>query len=142
MATSFLVESAGCSAVVYRGRLLHLRGGVDSAAAKREKTVLGTIVAHEAWNHNQYRYSFVVNGASYLGLGHPPNEPSKIGDQVLVYYDPSNPAKNDLNDFADMATQVLGPVPLCLFGVFAVVFFVWRQRKKMAPPPLPSGVSG
>ncbi len=142
MATSFLVECAGCSAVVIGAVFFICEAAVDSAVAKREKTALGIIVSHEAWNHNQYRYSFVVNGASYVGLGHPPNEPAKIGDQVLVYYDPSNPAKNASKDFADMATEALGPVPLCLLGVGAVVFFIWWQRKKMAPPPLPRGASG
>jgi len=110
---------------------------VDSAVAKRQKTAFGIIVAHEAWNHNQYRYSFAANGASYLGLGHPPNEHPAIGDQVLVYYDPSDPAKSALKDFADMETDALGPVFACLLGVGAVVFYIWQQRRKMKPPPPP-----
>lgn len=104
---------------------------VDSVIAKREKTVLGTIVAHEVANHNQYRYTFMVNGGSYAGFGHPPNGPSEIGDQLRVYYDPSNPAKNALVDFAVSEVEVLGPVPLCLLGAGAFGFYVWRRRKRL-----------
>lgn len=115
----------------FLGAVLGVYGAiVDSVVAQRERTVLGILVTHEVANHNQYRYRFVVNGTSYLGLGHPPSELAKVGDQILVYYDPEEPARNALVDFADAEIEALGPVPLCLVGVGVVAFLIWWQRRK------------
>jgi hypothetical protein len=57
--------------------------------------------------------------------------PPKSANNYLCYYDPNNPAKNALADFEDLEIQALGPVPLCLFGVGALAFYIWRQRKKL-----------
>jgi hypothetical protein len=103
---------------------------VDRSVSKRERTAVGTITAHEPESHNQYRYTFVVNDMSYVGLGHPAKEPAQIGEQVLVYYDSDGPQNNALEGFADLSTDALVPVPAMMFVIGAIATSIWWQRRK------------
>jgi len=102
---------------------------VNRAIAEKQKTVVGTIIAHEPANHNRYGYTFVLGGKSHTGWETPRKENPRIGQRVLVYYDPSNPAKNALTDFNELAARSLGPVPLLLFGIGAVAFVILFRRR-------------
>src|ERR1700683_57890 len=105
----------------------------DDAIAQRQQTTQGVITAHDLANHNQYGYTFYVNGKSYTGWQSPRTNELQVGKQVLVYYDPVDPAKNALTDFDDLSVQRLGPVPLLMFGIGAVAVFIFvRRRKRVA----------
>jgi len=109
---------------------------VDRTVAQRETIINGTITAHEPANHNRYGYSFSVNGKSYSGWGSPRKEEPHIGQQVTVFYDPVDPTTNALTDFADLATNSLGALPMLLFGIGAVAFFIRYRRRQARPPKL------
>ena len=108
---------------------------VDRTVAKREQTKDGTITAHEPANHNQYRYSFSVNGRSYSGRESPRKEEPRIGQRVTVFYDPLDPTKNALTDFGDLEMESLGPVPMVLVGIGGVALFI-RQRRRAHLTPI------
>ena len=110
--------------------------GNDRTIAQREKTTNGRIAAHEPANHNRYGYSFSVNGKSYSGWESPGKEEPHIGQQVTVFYDPVDPARNALTDFADLEMDSLGPVPVLLFGIGAVALFIRYRRRRARPATL------
>jgi hypothetical protein len=103
---------------------------VDRTVAKREKITNGTITGHEPANHNRYGYSFSVNGKSYSGWESPRKEEPHIGQQVTVFYDPVDPTKNALTDFAELETNSLGPVSMLLLGMGAVALFIRYRRRR------------
>jgi hypothetical protein len=103
---------------------------VDRDIAARERTVQGVINAHEPANHNRYGYVFSVRGKSFSGWQSPGKEGLEIGKQVLVYYDPIDPDKNARTEFQDLGTNALGPVPLMLFGIGAVAWYIRARRAK------------
>jgi len=102
----------------------------DRAVAGRQQTTQGIVTAHEPANHNQYVYVFSANGRSYTGRESPKKHALEVGKQVVVYYDPFNPARNALTDFAELSTESLGPVPLLVFGVGGLTVFILRRRRK------------
>ena len=102
----------------------------DQATASREQTIGGRIVSHDPPNHNRYGYEFVVNGRVYTGWSIPVNGEFKIGQQVLVYYDPLDPAKSQLDDFAENGYRIIGPVFACLCGICCVSVFIILQRRR------------
>lgn len=103
---------------------------VDRDIAAREQTTQGVITAHQPANHNRYGYVFSVGGKSFTGWETPGKDGREIGKQVLVYYDPLNPNKNELIEFRDLGTNILGPVPTMLFGIGAVAWYIRAQRRK------------
>ena len=100
--------------------------------AQREKTTNGSITAHEPTNHNRYGYSFSVDGKPYSGWEIPRNKELHIGQQLTIFYDPIDPTKNAITDFADLEMDSLGPVPLLLFGIGAIALFIGYRRAKPA----------
>jgi Protein of unknown function (DUF3592) len=112
---------------------------VDRTVAQREKTTDGRITAHEPANHNRYGYSFSVSGESYSGWESPRKEEPHIGQQVTVFYDPADPTKNALTDFAELETDSLGPVPMLLFGIGSVALFIRYRRRRGRPAPQAAG---
>ena len=102
----------------------------DRTVAQREKTTNGRITAHEPANHDRYGYSFSVDGKPYSGWDSPRNEEPHVGQQITVFYDPADPTKNALTDFADLETDSLGPIPLLLFGIGAVALFIRHRRRE------------
>jgi hypothetical protein len=104
---------------------------VDRAIATREQTTQGVITAHETENHNRFGYAFTVNGKSFTGWESPGKEGLDIGQPVLVYYDPLNPSKNALTEFGDRGLNSLGPVPMMLFGIGAVTWYITARRRKI-----------
>jgi len=108
----------------------------DGEVAKRERTVLGTITAHQPANHNRYGYTFSLNGQSYSGWETPRKEEPLIGQLVTVYYDPADPTQNALTDFAELKIESLGPLPVLLLGIGGLVFFVLQRGRRPTTPIL------
>ena len=101
----------------------------DQITAARQKTTFGQIVSHDPSNHNRFGYQFGVNGKMYAGWEIPATQDYQIGQQVLVYYDPLDPNKSQLADFADNRSRILGPVSFCLFGICAVALYILLRRR-------------
>jgi hypothetical protein len=103
----------------------------DQLRAAREKTEYGQIVSHDPPNHNRFGYQFRVGGKVYSGWAIPSADDYKIGQQVLVYYDPLDPDKSALADFAETGYRVLGPVSFCLFGICGVTLVIFLRRRSI-----------
>jgi len=98
--------------------------------AAREKTITGAITAHEPANHNTYVYTFAIEGKAYTGRQIPDKRKLAIGQQVCVYYDPRDPAKNSLIDFDEVAMGNLGPAAFAFWLSAAAIVFIFVQRRK------------
>lgn len=105
---------------------------LDRRIAARQQTTYGAVVAHEPANHNRFGFAFVLNGRTYHGWEYPQNREYRIGEQVVVYYDPANPARSALTQFDELSLRAFGPVPLAMLGIGAVTFFIYRRRKGFA----------
>jgi Protein of unknown function (DUF3592) len=109
---------------------------VDRPISQREKTTQGTIAAHEPANHNRYGYSFSIDHRSYRGWESPGKQDLRIGQKVTVFYDPLDPSRNALTDFAELEMGSIGAVPMLLVGIGAVaVFIAYRRRHVQQTPP-------
>lgn len=67
--------------------------------ARRGVEVEGRVIAKETENHRFIRYSYVVDGKNYSGLGsagrgNPEFEQLNIGGAVKVFYDPDKPEES------------------------------------------------
>jgi len=90
----------------------------------------GTVITKEPENHNSVRYSYEVGQQTYSGIGHggsgnPSFESLKIGDPLLVYYDPARPSFSCLGypDYyfrSQVAGIVFVLVVLPLVGMFSL----------------------
>ena len=98
--------------------------------AERQKTTYGVVTSHEPANHDRYGYVFSINGQTYHGWEIPTKTEFEMGQQVVVYYDPIEPATNALTDLYEMSLGELGPVPLLVFGIGAVAIFIFLRRRK------------
>jgi hypothetical protein len=107
----------------------------DRKVAERERTALGTVTVHEPANHNRYGYTFAINGHSYSGWESPRRGEPQVGELVTVYYDPNDPTTSALTDFAQLKNESLGPVPLLLFGIGALAFFIRQRRRSRQTMP-------
>lgn len=105
---------------------------VDRRIAAREMTAVGIITRHQPAQHNRYGYTFSVNGQTYSGWETPLRAEPVIGQEVHVYYDPVNPKKNALTDFAELSAGSLGSIPLVLFGVVTVAVVIFLKRHQFA----------
>jgi hypothetical protein len=71
-----------------------------------------------------------VNEKTFNGWESPKKQELEIGKRVVVYYDPQNPKKNALTDFRELGMDSIGPVPMLLFGIGTVAWFIGAQRRK------------
>jgi hypothetical protein len=115
--------------------LIPLIGGIwamvgNHLVALRERTILGTVVEHQADNRSTSIYSFSVDSKVYTGqeLG---SKHKAIGEQVTVYYDPADPERNRLNDFDEEALGLLGLVSFMLILYGIGIFFILHQRRHL-----------
>lgn len=90
--------------------------------AQRGVETTGLVTGKEPENHRFIRYSFRVNGEVHSGFGsaggdNPEFENLKIGDQVKVFYDPSNPNRSFLGNPKTQAGSItLGVLFLSVVG--------------------------
>lgn len=103
-------------------------------AATRQHTTSGIITAHDPGNHDRYGYSFCVGGRAYYGWDVPRNtEKWRIGQQVTVYYDATDPTTNSLRDFHPEFLEVIRPVPLLIVGITSTLMIIFFLRLRASP---------
>jgi hypothetical protein len=100
----------------------------DQITAAREQTAFGEIVSHDRPNHNRFGYQFAVKGRMYTGWAIPSTD-YEIGQKVLVYYDPLDPDKSQLDDFAENGYRIIGPASFCLLGICGVSLYIFLRRR-------------
>jgi len=108
-----------------------LRMRSDLEVARRQKSTIATITAHDPPNHDRYQYVFTVNGRSYSGWESPDEKRDfHIGEKLAVYYDPLDPSNSALMDFEELAIRAFAPVPMFLATAiaFAVLVIVMRHE--------------
>jgi hypothetical protein len=81
--------------------LLVFDPNADSRFARNGIRSSGEVTAKEADNHRLVRYRYVVNGTLYHGIGsagngNPEFDAIEIGQQVLIFYDSTNPQESRL----------------------------------------------
>jgi Protein of unknown function (DUF3592) len=114
---------------------------VDKEIAARQQTTQGVITAHEPANHNRYGYTFFVNGKIFNGWESPMKRELSVGQDVTVYYDPQDPNKNALTDFAELGLSNLGPLPVVFFGIGLLAWYIgWQRRRHKMSPARPTSV--
>jgi hypothetical protein len=94
------------------------------------QTTQDVVNAHEPANHNRYGHAFAVGGKNFAEWELPAKGELEIGKCVLVYYDPLNLNKNSPTEFRDMGINSLGPVPIILFGIGAIAWYIRTRRLK------------
>ena len=106
----------------------------DHTIAKREGTAIGVITAHKASRSDRYSYTFSVKGEKLEGSSGA-DDRHNIGDQVTVFYDPTDLNKNDLRDYKDLAVRNFALVPFALTGIAGISWYIWYARRCNKPIP-------
>lgn len=107
---------------------------LDRNAAARQQTTFGTVTTHEPANHSRYGYTFTVKGRRYDGWQVPHNsEEWTVGQQVVVYYDAADPARNALRDFTTESDGIIAPVPVLVLSIVIVVLVMMSLRRRAGP---------
>ena len=100
----------------------------DSKIASRERTAQGTVTAHDPANHDSYEYRYTVDGRSYSAWQMPYRVDWHVGQQVVVYYDPTNPGVSSLVEFAQLSEDARAPIPMAMLGIGGVLGFICYRR--------------
>ncbi|HUA37127.1 MAG TPA: DUF3592 domain-containing protein [Candidatus Sulfopaludibacter sp.] len=86
--------------------------------------------------HNTVRYEYHVGGLVFEGqmqswLPNPPLEQLRVGQPLVIYYDPQHPAESVLGDPRPMLQNEMFSVALAAVVVptFIVVTWAWRSRR-------------
>ena len=112
------------------GLIFILSGSIaDRRIAKRQRTTSGRIVHHDPANHNRYGYVFSVNETEFTGWEIPRRD-FRMGEPVVVYYDPLDPSRNALADFAVLAEDQRGPILLLLTGILVVPAYIFIRKRE------------
>jgi hypothetical protein len=87
--------------------------------------------------HNTVRYEYQVGAIKFEGqsqswLPNPPVEKIKVGEPLVIYYDPLNPSRSVLGDPKPMLTNELISVGMVVLAVPTVIVFrlMQYQRRK------------
>src|SRR5262249_49130606 len=110
----------------------------NRVVAPRQQTAMGSLTAGPV-GRNSYRYDFRVSDKEYSDWGTMQGPEPKIGQPVLVYYDPENPGINALARFEYSNSQraldvVLGIVILSFITVLIPVCMIGaRMRRNRSP---------
>ena len=102
----------------------------DRAIAARERTTQGTITAHDPGNHDSYEYTYGVGDRTFRAWQIPSDDVWRLGQQVVVYYDPTDPAVSSLVEFTERSDRNAGPVPALLLGISGIFAFIYFQRRR------------
>ena len=116
--------------------------GIGSAAldwakwhglAERGVEAEGRVIAKEPENHEFVRYSYVVGGETYSGVGsagrgNPEFEQLNTGDRVKVFYDPDNPNESILGDPQEQASSInRGVLFLAVVGPLLTLVLLYHK---------------
>ena len=100
----------------------------------------GTVTALTPQMHNTAGYKYSVTGREFQGSRgswgpNPPLDEMHIGDQVVVYYDPRQPAVSVLGDPRPMLDNEITFVVLAtlMMPTFIVLIMAFRNVKIRAP---------
>lgn len=106
------------------------------------KQIYARVVAKEPENHQTIRYVFDLNGVEYTGsgaagAGNPSFQEIQIGDDVVVFYNPSNPQESILgNPWEDLGAQYTGIMfstivfPILPMAFLLLFWFVIKASRK------------
>jgi hypothetical protein len=105
----------------------------DRDVADRQMKTSATIDLHDPLNHDRYGYTFLVDKRSYSGWAYPNDKRDFIiGESIVVFYDPTDPAKNSPTDFHEVSTGDLFLVPFCLMGAIGLPLFIFFRRRALS----------
>lgn len=103
----------------------------------------GFVTALEPTNHQIVRYSYNVGGREYAGVGHgghgnPRFEDIRVGQKVLVFYDPNNPQYSSLGHpsarlSGNLWVIVLMSLTLPIFIIGSLYRMGFYRRSENAP---------
>ncbi len=113
--------------------LLGVHARRDSVRASREQTTTGVISGHDRGNHDSYEYTYSVGGHTFREWEIPESVEWRIGQQVIVYYDPLDPGESSLVDFDDRRYQDAGPIPFLLLGIAGILGYIGYKRYQNLP---------
>jgi hypothetical protein len=109
----------------------------DWDVAKRQQITWGIVKTHEPSKHDRYGYSFTVNGHAFTGWTGSANHDLHIGQTVIVYYDPVDPANNMPGDFRGAGDRgfAFGFWPILGIGLLALSIHLSRRGYVGGKPP-------
>src|SRR5262249_7655125 len=110
----------------------------NQIVAPRQQTITGSLTAGPV-GRNSYRYTFMVGDTEYSEWGTLEGPERKIGQEVLVYYDPQNPAVNALVRFEYSAGQRawdigVGISVLVFIAALSFVSILVATKARRRPP--------
>ena len=94
----------------------------------RQRSIAGTLSAGPI-SRNTYNYTFSVGANSYSGWGSMYGPEPKIGQQVVIYYDPDDPTVNALGPFEFSARERAWKVGI---GLSLVLFVITGSVKSIS----------
>lgn len=102
----------------------------DFEVAKRQRTTVATVTSRDPPNHDRYGYTFRSEGHQFTGWAYPSDKHEfSMGQQIIVYFDPNDPAKNSNSDFRSVGIGDLFFVPFCVLVMVAFPVFIFFQRR-------------
>ena len=107
-----------------------------SAIATREQTTKGVITAHDPGNHDSYQYSYSVGGRTFHSWQIPYRVAWRLGEQVVVFYDPLEPTVSSLVEFGDRNDEDIGTIQLLLLGIIGILSYIGYRRFRNLRPKL------
>jgi hypothetical protein len=105
--------------------------------AERQRNASAVVAMHDPPNHDRYGYRFLVNGKPFTGWAYPhDNVDYSVGEQLLVYYDPSDPSENSPDNYGEVERDF--PMRVCFILIVMIVvptqiYFRWRTYKRVRP---------
>jgi hypothetical protein len=109
----------------------------DFQIAERQQSAVAVVIAHHPEDHDQYDLRLSVGGSSYIGRDRPVSGDLIVNEHVPVFFDPRDPKRMSLTSFADRGQTELGPVPVLVLGIFAVLGYTayqWKTRPRPVRP--------
>jgi hypothetical protein len=102
----------------------------NAEVGNRQRLASGVVTAYEPSNHNQCRYTFSVQGTRFSGVSSAPKGTVFVGEEVEVYFDPTNPATNSLRDFSATSRGSRGVVFISLAGIFGITGLILYSKTR------------
>lgn len=95
----------------------------------------GKIIELHPEHHNTARYGYLVAGQTFVGQKqswqpNPPLEEMRVGQTVVVYYDPESPEQSVLGDPKPILQNEIISIALAAVIGPAFIVLVWRFRRQ------------
>jgi hypothetical protein len=95
-------------------------GFEDLRISGREQSASGVVTAYEPNHHDSCRYQFFAGGRGWDGIDSCPVHPGVVESTVIVYFDPRNPARSELEEFGERGGRSIRFGSFCLGGILVV----------------------